>query len=158
MNPALLFIGKHKKVILYIVGLIVLFFIAKYVIEKIKARKRGNVNLINPLIGGEIPDNWTPDSIASRFEEEFIGISGDLEAKNNVLKDMYALNQNQMIQLNNLWNRDYSTKTSYFVEYGSIYSVIEEEWQPIIVTGDTVNYFPLMKQRLIDWNLTSENL
>lgn len=154
MNPVFLFFKNNKKVILYVIGLIVLLFAIKKVVQYIKAKSRGRTNLVNPAIGGELPEDWDPSQIVERFKDKFIGLSGNLEDKNDVLRDMYYLNQNQMIQAHNYWNENYSTQTTLWSEWGSIYDVINDEWQPIIVTGDTVNYFPLMKQRLIDWNLT----
>lgn len=153
MAPAILFIKKNKKVILIVIGLVLLAFAIKYIVKKIKEKKQKNFPNTNPLVGGTIPENWTPNTLAERFESKFIGISGDVEAKNEVLEDIYNLNQNQLIELVNYWNENYRYKTSFFVEYGTIYEIIEGEWGPIATTGDTVNYFTLVKEKLIEYNL-----
>ena len=153
MAPAILFIKKNKKVILIVIGLILLAFAIKYIVKKIKESKQQNFPNINPLTGGTIPENWTPNTLAERFESKFIGLSGDVEAKNEVLEDIYNLNQNQLIELVNYWNENYRYKTSFWVEYGTMYEVIEGEWGPIATIGDTVNYFTLVKEKLIEYNL-----
>ena len=116
MAPAILFIKKNKKVILIVIGLVLLAFAIKYIVKKIKESKQKNFPNINPLTGGTIPENWTPNTLAERFESKFIGLSGDVEAKNEVLEDIYNLNQNQLIELVNYWNENYRYKIKHRVK------------------------------------------
>ena len=147
------FLNKNKKVILIIILLIVLAFVVKWILKKIKESKEGNIPQIDPVTGGVIPTDFNPDTLARRFEDKFIGLSGDLEAKNEVLREINELNDNTLISLVNHWNSNYKYKTNWGFEYGSMYEVLTGEFYPWIVTGDTVNYFPLVEQRLIDLNL-----
>lgn len=149
------FLKDNKKAIMIIIGLIVVAFVIKYVLKKIKDSKKGDAPYITG--GGTIPENWSPEGLSGRFESAFIGISDDVDEKNVILKEIYELNDNQLVALSNHWNKNYSSKTNWFVEYGGLYDVVNGEWGAIYF-GDEVNYTPLVKGSLTRLGLTSANI
>jgi hypothetical protein len=75
--------------------------------------------------------------------------------KNALLEEVYNLNDNQLILLNNHWNKEYSRKTNWMMDYGSLYHIIDGEWGAIYGPNE-VNYTPLVLKELDRLNLTSE--
>jgi hypothetical protein len=156
MTKALLigsFLKNNKKTILYtLLGILAVWGIYK-IYKYFTKDKPAPTNLTNPLTGGTVPSDFNPDAYARRLEEEFAGIQLSNEGRNNILKDINELNDNSLITLHNYWNENYFNRTSWGFEYGSIYSLIDDDFGPSVTFGNNVNYFGVMLDRLRNLNL-----
>lgn len=148
------FFKNNKKAIIYtLVGIVVVYLLYK-LWTRLRGSDRTEVTLVSPLEGGTVAPNFDPKPYADEFEKEFIGWQFEYYDRNNLLERMYTqLSDNEMIILHNYWNDNYSRRTNWFSEYGSMYEVLTGEIYPPLTTGDTINYFPLTEERLQRLNL-----
>jgi len=91
-----------------------------------KKEKKKNKNLLSGDIGGEIPEGWYPDDIASSLFDVIDGIDS-IEKKDIQATRAMMLNDNQLIMVYNFWNENYSTKTSFGFEFGTLTQAIRDE-------------------------------
>jgi len=107
--------------VVIVITVIIIFVLGK----KPKGRKKG---LLPGEIGGEIPTGWYPDDISLELFDIIDGWDSWIK-KDTVATKVNALNDNQIILVYNHWLDNYSQKTTWGKEFGTLTQAVRDEIQ-----------------------------
>jgi len=114
---------KNQTAIVIFVVIVIVLIIIFAVGRKPKGRKKG---LLPGETGGEIPEGWYPDDVAATLFDAIDGIDSSSK-KEAIFAKMNALNDNQKILIYNYWMDEYSQKTSWGQEFGTLTQAVRDE-------------------------------
>ena len=143
-------IPQPVRVIIIIVIILLLLLAGNFVYRQF--RKPANAEYISSEEA--IPPGWTPNDAADTMYKAIDGLFTLADTKNDAAKNIMDLNDNQVIDVYNYWNKEYSTKSILlgFGMVGSLTKAMSAEWNvPAIGTG--TNYWDALTLRLKELKL-----
>lgn len=120
-----------RIIIIILVALLITALILKIVAI---VKKPPNANYITG--GGEVRNNFNPAKYADAMYNVTGGIFTLANTKLEAAATLQDLSDNELIDVYNYWNKEYSTKTSWGEPFGSLTNTMKKETNvPFIVVG-----------------------
>lgn len=145
-----LIIPRGVKIALAIVLALLLLLFIGWVVRKL--RKPPNAAYLEG--GGALPPGWSPKKYADRMFEVIDGVFTSANTKAEAAKELTELNDNQLIDVYNYWNDEYSTKTSLGEKFGTLPNAMKKELNVPNITILGTNYWKELENRFERLQLT----